>query len=77
MVESQFAQPFLVATPLVHFRVGIAEVDGLGDASVLALSDRIAARRGITGRKVAQHHGSDDPMGVQFPSGPALQRFAR
>jgi hypothetical protein len=27
---------------LVHGKVGIAEVDGLGDASVLALSDRIA-----------------------------------
>jgi len=33
---------------LVHGKVGIAEVDGLGDASVLALSDRIAgvAREG-------------------------------
>jgi 2-methylcitrate dehydratase PrpD len=41
-VEAQFAQPFLVATALVHGKVGIAEVDGLGDASVLALSDRIA-----------------------------------
>ena len=42
VVEAQFAQPFLVATALVHGRVGIAEVDGLGDAPVLALSDRIA-----------------------------------
>jgi 2-methylcitrate dehydratase PrpD len=42
VVEAQFAQPFLIATALVHGRVGIAEVDGLGDASVLALSDRIA-----------------------------------
>src|SRR6516162_5843706 len=42
VVEAQFAQPFLVATALVHGRVGIAEVDGLGDPSVLALSDRIA-----------------------------------
>src|SRR5271169_1322292 len=41
VVEAQFAQPFLVATALVHGKVGIAEVDGLGDASVLALSDRI------------------------------------
>ena len=48
MVEAQFAQPFLVATALVHGKVGIAEVDGLGDASVLALADRIAgvAREG-------------------------------
>ena len=48
VVEAQFAQPFLVATALVHGKVGIAEVDGLGDASVLALSDRIAgvAREG-------------------------------
>ena len=41
IVEAQFAQPFLVATALVHGRVGIAEVDGLGDPAVLALSDRI------------------------------------
>src|SRR5271169_1366322 len=48
VVEAQFAQPFLVATALVHGRVGIAEVDGLGDSSVLALSDQIAgvAREG-------------------------------
>jgi 2-methylcitrate dehydratase PrpD len=48
VVEAQFAQPFLVATALVHGKIGIAEVDGLGDASVLALSDRIAgvAREG-------------------------------
>src|SRR6516162_2219693 len=41
VVEAQFAQPFLVATALVHGKIGIAEVDGLGDAAVLALSDRI------------------------------------
>ena len=41
VVEAQFAQPFLVATALVHGKVGIAEVDGLGDASVLDLLDRI------------------------------------
>ena len=42
VVEAQFAQPFLVTTALVHGRVSIAEVDGLGDPAVLALSDRIA-----------------------------------
>jgi 2-methylcitrate dehydratase PrpD len=42
VVEAQFAQPFLVATALVHGNVGIAEVDRLGEASVLALADRIA-----------------------------------
>ena len=41
VVEAQFAQPFLVATALAHGEVGIADVDGLGDAAVLALSDRI------------------------------------
>jgi 2-methylcitrate dehydratase PrpD len=48
VVEAQFAQPFLVATALVRGKVGIAEVDGLGDASVLAVSDQIAgvAREG-------------------------------
>jgi len=43
VVEAQFAQPFLVATALVHGKVGIAEVAGLGDAAVLALSDRIGS----------------------------------
>jgi 2-methylcitrate dehydratase PrpD len=42
VVEAQFAQPFLVATALVHGKVGIAEVEGLGDAAVLDLADRIA-----------------------------------
>ena len=48
VVEAQFAQPFLVATALVHGKVGIVEVDGLGDPAVLALSERIAgvAREG-------------------------------
>jgi len=41
VVEAQFAQPFLVATALVHGKIRIAEVDGLGDTPVLALSDRI------------------------------------
>ena len=42
IVEAQFAQPFLVATALACSTVGIAEVAGLGSATVLALSDRIA-----------------------------------
>jgi len=55
VVEAQFAQPFLIATALVHGKVGIAEVDGLGDASVLALSDRIAgvARDGRSKRSLS------------------------
>jgi 2-methylcitrate dehydratase PrpD len=54
IVEAQFAQPFLVATALAHGKVGIAEVDGLGDAAVLALSDRIAgvAREGRAKRSL-------------------------
>lgn len=42
VVEAQFARPFLVATALVHGKVGIAEVDSLGTPEVLALADRIA-----------------------------------
>jgi 2-methylcitrate dehydratase PrpD len=41
VVEAQFAQPFLVATALVHGIVGITEVDCLGNDAVLALSDKI------------------------------------
>ena len=42
VVEAQFAQPFLVATALAHGRIGIAEVDGLGDRASIALPARIA-----------------------------------
>jgi 2-methylcitrate dehydratase PrpD len=55
VVEAQFAQPFL-ATALVHGKVGIAEVDGLGDASVLSLSDRIAG--------VARAHRPRGSLGI-------------
>jgi len=41
VVQAQFAQPFLVATALVHGRVGIADVAGLGEPAVLLLADRI------------------------------------
>jgi 2-methylcitrate dehydratase PrpD len=41
VVEAQFAQPFLVATASAYGKVEIAHVDGLGNADVLALSDRI------------------------------------
>ena len=44
------AASLLVATALVHGKVGIAEVDGLGDAAVLALADRTAGWRAIAGR---------------------------
>jgi 2-methylcitrate dehydratase PrpD len=50
VVEAQFALPFLVATALVHGRVGIADVAGLGDAATLALADRITGEV-VTGRK--------------------------
>ena len=52
MVEAQFAQPFLIATALVHGKVGIAEVDGLGDAAVLAICRTGSpASRAMAGRK--------------------------
>ena len=41
VVEAQFALPFLVATALVHGRVGIGDVARLGDSATLALADRI------------------------------------
>jgi 2-methylcitrate dehydratase PrpD len=40
----------------VHGKVGIAEVDGLGDASVLSLSDRIAG--------VARDHRPRGSLGI-------------
>ncbi len=51
VVEAQFAQPFLVATALVHGRVGIAEVDGLGNEAVLALSGRVTGAASAARRK--------------------------
>ena len=61
VVEAQFAQPFLVATALVHGRVGISEVDGLGDAAVRALSDRIAGMPRADRKKGgAEHHGDQN-----------------
>jgi len=41
VVEAQFALPFLVATALVHGRVGIGDVAGLGDPATLALADQV------------------------------------
>lgn len=41
VVEAQFALPFLMATALVHGKVGIGEVASLGDAATLALAHRI------------------------------------
>jgi 2-methylcitrate dehydratase PrpD len=75
VVEAQFAQPFLVATALVHGKVGIAEVDGLGDASVLSLSDRIAgiARdvrpEGSLGITVVSTHGRSVTVEASDPTG--------
>ena len=70
MVEAQFAQPFLVATALVHGKVGIADVDGLGDAAVLALSDRIVgvARDGRPRRSLSIMVGG--PTGARSRSRP-------
>ncbi len=60
VVEAQFARPFLVATALVHGRVGIAEVDGLGSPEVLALAGRIAGvanpRHARDSARLTVHH---------------------
>jgi len=75
VVEAQFAQPFLIATALVHGKVGIAEVDGLGDPSVLALSDRIAgvARegrpKGSLSITVRRNHGRSATVEATDPIG--------
>jgi 2-methylcitrate dehydratase PrpD len=79
VVEAQFAQPFLVATALVHGKIGIAEVDGLGDASVLALSDRIVGRardsrpKGSLSITVCRTDGRSVTIEATHPSG-SLQK---
>jgi 2-methylcitrate dehydratase PrpD len=54
IVEAQFAFPFLVATALLHGRVGIDEVARFDDPRVIALSDCIlgAPAAGPTGVSV-------------------------
>jgi 2-methylcitrate dehydratase PrpD len=75
VVEAQFAQPFLVAIALVHGTVGIAEVDGLGDASVLSLSDRIAGVPPT--ERVAQYHGATHRRALGYRRGQRSHRVAR
>ena len=59
----------------MHGKVGIAEVDGLGDASVLALSDRIAgvARegrpKGSLSITVRRNHGCSATVEATDPIG--------
>jgi len=77
VVEAQFAQPFLVATALVHGKAGIAEVDGLGNAAVLALSDRIVGLRAIVARKGRSASRCNGPTGGRLPSRPAIQSDRR
>jgi 2-methylcitrate dehydratase PrpD len=75
VVEAQFAQPFLVATALVHGKVGIADVDGLGDASVLALADRVAVvarggrRKGSLSITVQRTDGRSVTVEASDPTG--------
>ena len=79
VVEAQFAQPFLVATALAHGRIGIGDVAGLGDAAVLALSDRIAgvARdgrpKGSLAITVARSDGRSATIEAGAPSGSPRQ----
>lgn len=44
IVEAQFALPFLIATGLVHGRIGIGEVADIGHAGVLDLAARMEGR---------------------------------
>jgi 2-methylcitrate dehydratase PrpD len=81
VVEAQFAQPFLIATALVHGRVGIAEVDGLGDPAVLALSDRIAGvasegrKKGSLSITVSRTDGRDVTIEAVDPIGSPHKRL--
>jgi hypothetical protein len=66
------AQPLLIATALVHGKVGIAEVDGLGVASVLALSDRIAGIARVTDREGRPASRFKGPTGAWLRSRPLI-----
>ena len=69
VVEAQFALPFLVATALVHGKVGIGEVDGLGNDAVLALSDRITGALGKLAIVVRRTDGSSTRIEASSPIG--------
>ena len=73
VVEAQLPQPFLVATALVHGKVGIAEVDGLGDASVLSLWIGSPALRAITDREGRSASRCSGPTGARLRSRPAIR----
>ncbi len=69
VVEAQFALPFLVATALVHGKVGIAEVDGLGNDAVLALSDRVVGTTGKLAIAVRRTDGRSVRIEATSPVG--------
>jgi 2-methylcitrate dehydratase MmgE/PrpD-like protein len=73
VVEAQFAQPFLVATALVHGKVGIAEGDGLGMPRFWRFRIGSPASRGMADRKGRSASRFKGPTGVLLPSRPAIQ----
>ena len=60
IVEAQFALPFLIATALIHGRVGIGEVGAIDDKAVLDLAARIEGKAGSIASVTAQ--GRDGRM---------------
>ncbi len=75
VVQAQFSLPFLVAAALVHGRVGIGEVAGVEDATVLALAARIggaidpAAPKGWARIALRRADGTEAAQETEAPLG--------
>ena len=77
MVEAQFAQPFLIATALVHGKVGIAEVDGLGTPRVWRCRIGSPASRWMAYRNGRSASRFTGPTGARLPSRPPIRSGRR
>jgi hypothetical protein len=77
VVEAQFAQPFLIATALVHGKVGIAEVDGLGTPRVWRCRIGSPASRWMAYRNGRSASRFTGPTGARLPSRPPIRSGRR
>ena len=77
VVEAQFAQPFLVATALVHGKVGIAEVDGLGIPRCWRCRTGSSGSRARAVRRDRSRSPCSGPTGARSRSRPRIRSARR
>ncbi len=79
IVEAQFALPYLIATALVHGRVGVSEVADIHQPQVLSIAERILgvdARQETGGVTVRRHNGRSATAAVGSPLGSPENRLS-